>query len=77
MHLPLELLRVTGRSRTDAFDMKNSKSQLKQKFEFLKVDVLGIKPMKTQNKFKKWIVNNEYHAAYDFKEMTSSTFKCR
>ena len=41
--LPLELTEAAGRSRTDAFDMKNSKSQLKRKFEFPKVDALGVK----------------------------------
>ena len=48
---------------------------MKRKFEFPKVDPPGIKSMKTWDKFKKWIVNNECHTTHDFKEMISSTFQ--
>ena len=45
--LPLELVVTTGRSRTDAFDTKNGRSQLKWNFDFPKVEELGLKLMKT------------------------------
>ena len=51
MCLPLELVGATGRSRTDTFDTKNGKRQLKWKFEFPKLEEPRKKSMKTWNRF--------------------------
>ena len=75
LYLPLELVGATGRSRTETFDMRNSESQLKWKFKFPQVEAPGPKLMKIWNQFKQWIVGNDYHTVYDFKEMMRSTFK--
>ena len=67
LHLSLELVGAIGRSRTDAFDKKDSKSQLKWKFEFPSVEKPGSKSWKTCNKFKKWIVKNDCQTSHDLK----------
>ena len=33
------------------------------------------KTMKSLDPFKKWLVNNEHHTLYDFKELIASEFK--
>ena len=47
LHLSLELVVATERSRTDDFDTKNGKIQLKRNFDFPKVEEPGTKLMKT------------------------------
>ena len=65
--LSLELVGEIERSRKDNFDANNRKSQIKWKFDFPKTKEPGLKSMKTWNWFKKWIVNNDHYASYDFK----------
>ena len=72
---PVELVGLKGRSRADSVDKKNSKIQFKWKFKFSKVEQLGTKSIKSQDQFKKQLVNNEYQTLYDFKEMIVSKFK--
>ena len=48
----LELVGATGRPRTDAFDTKNGKIQLKWKIYFPKVEEPGPNLMKAWNRFK-------------------------
>ena len=74
-YFPVELVGVRGRSRTDSFDRKNSKSQFKWKFKFPKLEQPVPKSIKFWYQFKKWLVNNQYQNVYDFKQMIVSKFK--
>ena len=70
-----ELVGARGHGITKVFDKKEKSSLIKQKIEFLIVEVPRRKAIRIQNIFKTQLKDREYHIVCDFKKTTKSRLK--